>query len=208
MNLTSEQINFPNQHEALSENVDAGTVHTWSDAQIAAANGANGHGRAVQDLTREREAASANGESVLVLYGTVTGTAETLAKKLAASLHVSGLSARVCDMAQCQPNVLTQASAVLLVASTYGDGEPPDDVAPFYEAVVHGNRLDLTGVKYSVLALGNTTFDHFCKCGRDLDAALEHHGAARLYPRVDCDVDYEGPAKNWMDGVLTILRQE
>jgi len=104
--------------------------------------------------------------------------------------------------------VLKQANCVLVVASTYGDGEPPDDAAPFWEAIVHGNGLDLSGVKYSVLALGNTTYDHFCKCGRELDAALERHGAMRLYPRVDCDVDYDDPARRWIEGVLTTLRQE
>ena len=87
-------------------------------------------------------------------------------------------------MARCQPSVLTQTSCVLMVVSTYGDGDPPDDAAPFWEAVVHSNGLDLSGVKFSVLALGNTTYDHFCKCGRDFDAALERHGAdAHLPPR-------------------------
>jgi sulfite reductase (NADPH) flavoprotein alpha-component len=62
-------------------------------------------------------------------------------------------------------------------------------------------------VKYSVLALGNTTYDHFCKCGREFDAALERHGATRIYPRVDCDVDYDGPAKHWLYGVLDSLQQ-
>ena len=110
-------------------------------------------------------------------------------------------------MAHCQPDVLTQANCVLMVVSTYGDGEPPDDALPFWEAVVHGNGLDLSGVKYSVLALGNTTYDHFCKCGREFDAALERHGASRIYPRVDCDVDYDAPAQHWLDGVLAHLEK-
>jgi flavodoxin len=144
-------------------------------------------------------------DSVLILYATVTGTAETVANKLAAELRSDGLAARVRDMAQCQPDVLTQADCVLLVVSTYGDGEPPEDARPFWEAVVGADDLDLTGIKYSVLALGNTTFDQFCKCGRDFDAALERHGAIRMYPRVDCDVDYEVPAKHWLDGVRARL---
>jgi uncharacterized iron-regulated membrane protein/flavodoxin len=147
-------------------------------------------------------------DSVLILYGTVTGTAETLAKKLAAELRSDGLATRVRDMAQCQPEVLTQAVCVLLVVSTYGDGEPPEDARSFWEAVVQGDSLDLTGVKYSVLALGNTTFDQFCKCGRDFDAALERHGATRIYPRVDCDVDYDAPAKYWLDGVRAHLIED
>jgi uncharacterized iron-regulated membrane protein/flavodoxin len=149
-----------------------------------------------------------NHESVLVLYGTVTGNAELLANKLAATLRRSGITARVRDMAYSQPNVLTETDCVLVIISTYGDGEPPDDAAPFWEAAVRGNRFDLRGVKFSVLALGNTTYDHFCQCGRELDAALERHGARRFYPRVDCDVDYDGPAQRWMDGVAASLRQE
>jgi sulfite reductase (NADPH) flavoprotein alpha-component len=149
-----------------------------------------------------------NGDSVLVLYGTVTGNAESLAHRLAATLRQAGITVRVRDMAHCQPNMITQANCVLIVTSTYGDGEPPDDAAPFWEAVVHGNGLNLHGVKFSVLALGNTTYDHFCKCGRDIDSAFERHGATRLYPRVDCDVDYEVAARLWTDGVLAILLQE
>ena len=210
MNANTDQINFPNQHQPEPQTVDAARAHSLSEAQTIAPNTANGNGhvRAAEDLARERGAAPFNRESVLILYGTVTGNSEALAKKLAEALRPTGLTARVRDMAHCQPNVLKQTNCVLVVASTYGDGEPPDDAAPFWDAVVHGNSLDLRGVKYSVLALGNTTYDHFCKCGRELDAALERHGAVRLYPRVDCDVDYDDPAGRWIEGVLANLRQE
>jgi sulfite reductase (NADPH) flavoprotein alpha-component len=172
-------------------------------------NAINGHSHnGHADARADWAAAPYNGDSVLMLYGSVTGNAETLANKLAAELRRAGLTIRVRDMAHCQPNVLTQANCVLLVVSTYGDGEPPDDAAPFWEAVVRGNGLDLTGVKFSVLALGNTTYDHFCKCGRDFDAALERHGATRIYPRIDCDVDYDTPATHWLNGVLAHLTQD
>jgi len=157
----------------------------------------NGHGYASAELTL-----APGNSSVLILYGTVTGNAELLAKKVATALWHADIPARMCDMARCETNLLKQATCVLMIVSTYGDGEPPDDATPFWQAVVHGNSLDLTGVEYSVLALGNTTFDHFCKCGRDFDAALERHGATRIYPRIDCDVDYDAPARHWLDGVL------
>jgi uncharacterized iron-regulated membrane protein/flavodoxin len=147
-------------------------------------------------------------DSLLMLYGSVTGTAEMLAHKLAMALRRAGHAVRVRDMAHCEPHVLAQASYVLLVVSTYGDGEPPDDAVPFWQVVVHGNGLDLRGVKFSVLALGNTTFDHFCRCGREFDAALARHGAIRIYPRVDCDVDYDASAKRWLDGVLAYLQKD
>jgi sulfite reductase (NADPH) flavoprotein alpha-component len=166
----------------------------------------NGHARnGYEDPRAEWSAAPYNGDSVLILYGTVTGTAETLANRLAAELRRDGVNTVVHDMAHCQPAVLTPANCVLLVVSTYGDGEPPEDAVHFWEAVVRGNGLDLRGVRYSVLALGNTTYDQFCKCGRDFDAALERHGASRIYPRVDCDVDYDLLAKHWFDGVVALL---
>ena len=166
----------------------------------------NGHGLGgSEELRAQWSHAPHNGDSVLILYGTVTGTAEALAKKLAAELGRDGVTTRVRDMAHCQPGVLTQATCVLVIVSTYGDGEPPDDAVHFWKAVVLGNGLDLRGVRYSVLALGNTTYDQFCKCGRDFDAALERHGAIRMYPRTDCDVEYDVPAKHWLDGVRAHL---
>jgi sulfite reductase (NADPH) flavoprotein alpha-component len=164
----------------------------------------NGH----LDARTGWSAAPYNAESALIVYGSVTGNAESLASRLAAILRAAGITARVRDMAHCQPSVLTQATYLFMVVSTYGDGEPPEDAVPFWQAVVHGNGLDLCGVKYSVLALGNTTFDHFCKCGRDFDAALECHGATRIYPRVDCDVDYDAPAKEWLDGIMGRLVED
>jgi sulfite reductase (NADPH) flavoprotein alpha-component len=86
-----------------------------------------------------------------------------------------------------------------------GYSEPSDDAAPLWGALVHGNGLDLRGVNYAVLALGNTTYDHFCKCGRGFDAALDRLAATRFFPGVDCDVDYGASAKDWMDGVLAHL---
>jgi sulfite reductase alpha subunit-like flavoprotein len=110
-------------------------------------------------------------------------------------------------MAHCQASLLTRLSSVLIVTSTYGNGEPPDDIIPFWHAVVHGNGLDLRALKFSVLALGNTTYDRFCQCGREFDVALERHGATRLHPRVECDGDYDVPAKRWIEGVVAALQR-
>lgn len=145
-------------------------------------------------------------ESITILYGTMMGNAQSVALEAAATLERAGLSVRVSDMAHCQASLLTRLSLVLIVTSTYGNGEPPDDIIPFWQAVVHGNVLDLRGLKFSVLALA-TTYDYFFQCGREFDLALERHGATRFYPRVDCDVDYEVPAKRWIDGVLTALQR-
>jgi sulfite reductase (NADPH) flavoprotein alpha-component len=195
------EVTVPQTNETSKELTRIEMEETNSSAINGHAH--NGH----ENARAEWSGAPCNGDSVLVLYGTVTGNAETLANKLAMDLRRSGVTTWVRDMAHCQPRVLTESTCVLVVVSTYGDGEPPDDAAPFWEEVVQGNGLDLRGVKFSVLALGNTTYDHFCKCGRDFDAALERHGAVRIHPRVDCDVDHDTPARHWLEGVLAHLEK-
>jgi uncharacterized iron-regulated membrane protein/flavodoxin len=172
------------------------------------ANATNGHSHNGYDAARAAwTAASWNSDPVLILYGTVTGNAEALSNKLARRLQRQGITTLVRDMAHCQPVILTKAHCVLIVISTYGDGEPPDDAADFYHAIVNGPKLDLSGLEFSVLALGNTTFDHFCRCGKEIDSALERHGASRIYPRFDCDVDYDAPSRRWLSGILARLKQ-
>ena len=209
MNANIDQIKFPNPHQPETESVDAGLAHPLSETQTSRtqrcqrprSSGAGSRARASDSAVQRRVGV----DSLRHRHRQLRGARQEIGQRIAAR----PVSLRMCsDMAHCQPNVLKQANCVLVVASTYGDGEPPDDAAPFWEAIVHGNGLDLSGVKYSVLALGNTTYDHFCKCGRELDAALERHGAMRIYPRVDCDVDYDDPAGRWIEGVLANLRQE
>ena len=192
----------PQSNETSNEPARVGMEQPISNATNGHASNGHDGGRA------EWTTASYNGDPVLILYGTVTGNAEVLAKRLATSLRRAGVMAWLKDMAHCQADVLNQARCVLMVVSTYGDGDPPEDAMPFWEAVVHGNGLDLSSVKFSVLALGNTTYDHFCKCGREFDAALERHGAIRIHPRVDCDVDYDTPAKHWLEGVMAHLEKD
>jgi len=156
--------------------------------------------------TLERTALVHNNGRLLILYATATGNAERLARQIAFEARRHGFNPHVMDMADCAPGILTEQRAALIVASTFGDGEPPEDAEPFWKALVHGNGLDLTGLQFSVLALGNTTYDHFCRCGRELDAALERHGAMRVFPRVDCDVDFDVPVRYWIGGVLETLK--
>jgi sulfite reductase (NADPH) flavoprotein alpha-component len=107
-------------------------------------------------------------ESITILYGTMMGNAESVAHQVATTLQRTGLSVRVSDMAHCQASLLTRLRSVLIVTSTYGNGDPPDDIIPFWQAVVHGNVLDLRGLRFSVLALGNTTYDTFASAAASL----------------------------------------
>lgn len=144
-------------------------------------------------------------ERILILYGTVTGNSEYCAEKAAKEARQRGYEVQLESMLDAHPEVLAEHSTALVVVSTYGDGEPPDGTEDFYEAVVVKQRLQLPQLRYAVLALGDTCYDEFCKCGRDYDEALEKAGGTRFHPRADCDTDYDEPCEQWIAGVFSTL---
>jgi sulfite reductase (NADPH) flavoprotein alpha-component len=96
---------------------------------------------------------------------------------------------------------------VLIITSTYGDGDPPDTAQDFWAWLSSEAAPRLEHTRYSVLALGDTNYPQFCEFGKKCDARLEQLGAQRIHPRIDCDVDYEAPAAAWIDGALAALAQ-
>jgi sulfite reductase (NADPH) flavoprotein alpha-component len=100
---------------------------------------------------------------------------------------------------------LTKEERILVIASTYGDGEPPDAAQDFWTWLSSDSAPKLGQTQFSVLALGDTNYPQFCEFGKKCDARLEQLGAKRLHPRVDCDVDYEDAAKAWTSGVFSSL---
>lgn len=146
--------------------------------------------------------ASAN---VLVVYGSQTGNAEQLARRVAVRLASQHVAHRVLDMLDCRKQDLECAETLLVVVSTHGDGEPPDRALSLHE-LLHGRKpLRLAKLRYCVLALGDSSYERFCETGRQFDARLEALGAKRLAPRVECDVDFEGAAQQWMNTVMATI---
>jgi sulfite reductase (NADPH) flavoprotein alpha-component len=101
-------------------------------------------------------------------------------------------------MAGVSPADLSTSGHVLIITSTYGDGEPPDNAASLHAALHAEDAPTLTEVCYSVLALGDSSYPDFCKCGRDFDQRLSALGARCLAPIVECDVDYDQPFASWI----------
>ncbi|MDF3055981.1 MAG: hypothetical protein K0R17_196, partial [Rariglobus sp.] len=140
-----------------------------------------------------------------ILYGSQTGTAESLAKQAAKEAGKRGFAPTVLDMANVSADQLPNHSNLLLITSTYGDGEPPDAAKPLHSALVAGSAPSLASLRYSVCALGDTNYTLFCQAGKDFDTHLEKLGATRLTPRTDCDLDYEAPFTSWLDTSLNAL---
>lgn len=145
------------------------------------------------------------GRALTVLYGTETGNARALGKTLAAAASARGLAPRLVDMAGYKSRGLKDEEDVLIIVSTYGEGDPPQPAIGFFEFVEGPRAPRLEHVRFAVLALGDSTYEKYCEAGQRLDRRFEELGAKRLSERVDCDIDYEEPAAAWSEAVLDLI---
>lgn len=141
---------------------------------------------------------------VTILFGTQTGSAEALAKKLSKELQGKGFAPTVLGMDQYAKADLVNCERLLIITSTYGEGDPPDNAVSFWQWL-SGDAPSLSKTSFSVLALGDTNYEQFCKFGKVVDARLDALGAKRIADRVDCDVDYDAPFAAWTSKVLAAL---
>ena len=144
-------------------------------------------------------------KQLTVLYGSQTGTAEGLAKKAGTEAKKRGFAPKLVCMDKFESVDLAKEENVLVIMSTYGDGEPPDNALAFWNYLKSETAPPLPQLHFSVLALGDTNYSAFCEFGKKCDERFEQLGAKRVHPRIDCDVDYDAPAKAWTDGVFTAL---
>src|ERR1019366_4950160 len=128
---------------------------------------------------------------IAVLYASQSGTAEGLARKVAKELKSKGHVASLASLEGYTPAALAEERYAIFVASTYGEGEPPETAQPFYQKLCVEHLPRYLDLSYSVLALGDSHYEQFCKFGADLDNKLAALGAVRLNDRVDCDVDLD-----------------
>lgn len=144
---------------------------------------------------------------ISLVFGTETGNAKKLATQLAAVAKKRGVNAKLTGLDQYRFADLAKEEYLFVVISTQGEGEPPIPAKKFYE-YIHANQLQLPNLKYSVLALGDTSYPMYCKTGEDVDLQLNNFGAKRVVPLQKCDVDYEEDALEWFEKVLTTLEKQ
>jgi sulfite reductase (NADPH) flavoprotein alpha-component len=144
---------------------------------------------------------------VTILWGSQTGTSEGLAKKFAKLGRKSGLDPKVVDASDYPFAQLVDEQHLLIITSTYGDGEAPDNMASFYNELHADDAPELKNLNYSILSIGDSSYPDFCQCGIDLDQQLQKLGATAIAPRVDCDLELDEDFAAWTENVMAALGQ-
>jgi len=142
-----------------------------------------------------------------LLYGTETGNARFLAETLGDQAAAAGLAIKLCDLRDYKPSALKKEQNLLLIIATHGLGEPPDGTEDFFDYLMSDRAPEFKSLNYSVLALGDSSYDDFCETGKRVDARLAELGGIRLSPRTDCDLDFEQEAQRWTETVVSKAKE-
>ncbi|MFM5534259.1 assimilatory sulfite reductase (NADPH) flavoprotein subunit [Aeromonas veronii] len=143
--------------------------------------------------------------SLTILYGSQTGNAKGVASAIKAQAEARGLPVTLASMADYKPKQLKKESHLLVVVSTYGEGEPPESAVDLFEQLKKGKLGKLAGLKFAVLGLGDSSYEFFCQTGKDFDNFLATAGAERIYEHASLDVDYQDAAKSWSEQALNAI---
>ena len=141
-----------------------------------------------------------------ILFGTESGNAEALAAQARKVATKLGFAPKVVDMADTTPEQVAEMQNVLVIASTWGEGDPPQRAVDFLESLMADDAPRMDKLRYAVLALGDRAYVQYCEVGKRFDERLAALGAARVTDRIDCDLDYEAPATSWIDAALAVLK--
>ena len=144
-------------------------------------------------------------QSLSILFGSQTGNTEKLAKRIAKEAGKCGFAPTIHDLAKYPTAQLASERAVLIVTSTFADGEPPDNAKSFWDFLANAAAPNFPNLHFSLCALGDTNYTKFCGFGKDVDARLEKLGATRVYARADCDVEFEDAFVKWLHAALASL---
>lgn len=142
---------------------------------------------------------------ITVLYASMSGNSMDCARNIAGRLACEEHTVVAVDLAHYLASDILREQVVLVCISTWGEGDPPDDAVEFLDFLRSLAPGDLCKLRFSVFALGDVSYEHFCQCGKDVDALFEKLGGRRIAPRLDGDLDYDKEFARWSDSVSEAL---
>ncbi len=209
MNSTAASTSAPPLDSAQTEKVQD-ALNGLTPAQLQWVSGYVAGLAAGQDAVQSAVAQPATdpGNTLTILYGSQTGNGRGVAEELGQGASRRGFAVKLVSLADYKPANIKRESLVSLVISTHGEGDPPDDAELFHEFLLSEKAPQLKNLKFSVLALGDSSYVNYCQTGREFDARLKELGAQQIVPIVECDLDYEEAAAQWAEVVLKTLPDE
>jgi sulfite reductase (NADPH) flavoprotein alpha-component len=160
---------------------------------------------ATQHVPPQPAAPARPAEPLTIVFASESGNCERLAGDLAKAARKTGMKPSLVDMADLDVAALPASRRLVVIAATWGEGEPPARAAHAYAALMSEDAPRLDGVEFAVLALGDTAYAEFCAVGKAIDARLAALGGKRVVERLDCDLDFAGSAARWIDRTLETL---
>src|SRR5512136_1632891 len=144
-------------------------------------------------------------EPLTIVYASESGNSEKLAGDLAKAARKNGLKPTIIDMAELDLSTLASAKRLVVIAATWGQGEPPGRAVRAYNELMSEGAPRLDSVEFGVLALGDTAYAEFCAIGEKIDERLAALGGKRIIGRLDCDLDFAEPAARWIGDAVKAL---
>ncbi|MFQ3209044.1 MAG: sulfite reductase (NADPH) flavoprotein alpha-component [Colwellia sp.] len=210
--LNQNTSNSANNSSALDTNQLASlqqSIADYSSLQLAWASGyLAAKSEQGQNAQLVPVATAVAAKTLTILYASQTGNAKGVASQLEKSAKAAGITVVLKNIADYKAKSLKNESHLLIVASTNGEGEAPDDAIEFHEFLLGKKAPKLPNLSYSVLALGDSSYEFFCQTGKDFDERLQALGAKQLAPRLDCDVDYDSECESWTLSIVESLKNE
>ena len=208
-------IKYATDEDGVSAEATDSAENTTAAADTGSSVGAGSAGDSPDGVVGGEDTSDAGGmeipsellegdRQVMILVGSQSGNCESLADMTAKLAGLGHLNAEIKLMDSATVDDFSAHSRLLIICSTWGEGEMPDNAQTLWDATV-ASKVDLSGLNFTVCALGDTTYEFYCQSGKDWDSRLEEMGARRVYERVDCDVDYEPAWKSWVANALGSL---
>ena len=200
--------NSANTNSVLDANQLASLQQTITGLSPLQLAWASGYLAAKSEQGGTQLAPVAAAKKLTILYASQTGNAKGVAKKLAEHAKAAGIPVNFKNVSEYKPKSLKSETHLLIVASTNGEGEAPDDAIEFHEFLTSKKAPKLPSLQYSVLALGDSSYEFYCQTGKDFDDRLKALGATAIAPRVDCDLDYEDDTQAWITSITDTLKDD